>query len=438
MIDSFRYQGLAYRRTSSGTVGVRFDRNFRNPGEEISIPSVALSYSGKEYHVTSVDDRGFYMATTLVGLTIPGSVVEVGEEAFASCVNLKYVKIKEGVQILHTEAFCRCKSLTEIFIPASITTIDEEVFRECFSLKKIIVSDDSAYFSSYNGSLYNKDKTELVLHAPANGGTFRLPSTVRTIRQSAFRWSLHLEAIEVGEDSKSFRTIDGLLYDKSLTRLMHCPPNRRGDVVVTNGVTIIGQDAFLYCEHIRSITLPDSLNEIEQGGFISCGMLHSIVLPEKLKIIGSDAFRHCYAISSVTVHAKNPPDCDHYCTFSSSTHSNATLYVPLGSKLAYSSAPEWKDFKDIVEKDFSKEELRIEEGSVTVNMHNGKVLIKGLTCEVIVSSYSGKEVYTLNTEIELSKISVPEDHICEIKVGNKSLKFQNGDSSVIPSSDCTD
>lgn len=422
-MNSFEYLGLSYRKTSDNTVSVSGLKGMWGDRGKIIIPSTVTAYAGKEFNVTGVDRYAFHTVLSATELVIPGSVVEISEAAFESCVSLKDVTIGEGVQILRYNAFCRCKGLNEIYIPASVSTIEEGAFNECLFLERIIVNQANANFCSIDGSLYSKDKTELVLCAPAKKGTLRIPSTVRNIRPTALEWSLQLESVEVEDGSESFRSIDGLLYDKDVTRLIYCPEGRSGSVIIADSVKTIGKEAFLFTENIKKITIPEGLEEIEWGGFSGCSILHSIVLPAELKVIGNDAFHSSCHLDSITIHAKTPPDCSSGSVFCYSAYKNATLYVPRGTKAAYSSAPEWKEFKDIVEMDLATEECKLEDGTISINLLKREVIIKGLDCEVIVSSSTGQQIYKMNINGGSSVIHVPQKHSCELKAGNSSLKI---------------
>ena len=64
-------------------------------------------------------------------------------------------------------------------------------------------------------------------------------------------------------------------------------------VVIEDGVTSIGDDAFCNCDSLTSITLPDSLTSIGDEAFLSCNGLTSITLPDSLTSIGDMAFSYC-------------------------------------------------------------------------------------------------------------------------------------------------
>jgi hypothetical protein len=70
-------------------------------------------------------------------------------------------------------------------------------------------------------------------------------------------------------------------------------------VDIPEGVTSIGSRAFAYSDALTSVGLPNSLKQIEHAVFSNCHKLASINIPEGVTVIGTYAFRACYALPSV-------------------------------------------------------------------------------------------------------------------------------------------
>ncbi len=69
-------------------------------------------------------------------------------------------------------------------------------------------------------------------------------------------------------------------------------------VIINEGVTSIGNNAFYHCSNIKDITLPESLASIGSGAFKECHCLRDVVVPGGVKTIRFDAFAHCYHLRS--------------------------------------------------------------------------------------------------------------------------------------------
>ncbi|MDE7122349.1 MAG: leucine-rich repeat domain-containing protein [Oscillospiraceae bacterium] len=72
-------------------------------------------------------------------------------------------------------------------------------------------------------------------------------------------------------------------------------------IILKNGVTTIGSNAFSYCTALTSITIPDSVTAIEEGAFSYCESLASVTIPDSVITIGSHAFFGCTALKSITI-----------------------------------------------------------------------------------------------------------------------------------------
>lgn len=63
-------------------------------------------------------------------------------------------------------------------------------------------------------------------------------------------------------------------------------------VILSNGITEIGDKAFKGCSGIEKIVLPESVKKIGYSAFEGCFCLKEIILPSRIKV-GEDAFRDC-------------------------------------------------------------------------------------------------------------------------------------------------
>jgi hypothetical protein len=81
-----------------------------------------------------------------------------------------------------------------------------------------------------------------------------------------------------------------------------------------------------------------------------CSGLTSITIPNSVTSIGEYAFYRCSGLTAIYSYIENPTSSTG-ANFDSSNYSNATLYVPYGTKDKYLSTTGWKDFVNIVEMD---------------------------------------------------------------------------------------
>ena len=71
------------------------------------------------------------------------------------------------------------------------------------------------------------------------------------------------------------------------------------NIVIPNGVKVIGQDAFSGAETLNSVTLPKTLVSIGNGAFSDCINLKTLYFPETLKEIDDYAFYNCVNLKDI-------------------------------------------------------------------------------------------------------------------------------------------
>ncbi|MBE5957899.1 MAG: leucine-rich repeat domain-containing protein [Lachnospiraceae bacterium] len=111
----------------------------------------------------------------------------IQEQAFDGCFSLKKVIIPKSLEKIDTKAFQACFSIPSINIPKKVDKIGDNAFAYCGSLKSITVDRENKYYTSMDGNLYNKAKTNLIKYAVGKTKTdFNVPNTVQTISPGAF------------------------------------------------------------------------------------------------------------------------------------------------------------------------------------------------------------------------------------------------------------
>ena len=177
----------------------------------IVIPET-ITYEGREYRVTSIDEFAFEDCTSLTSINIPNSVTSIRYYAFYSCSGLTSITIPNSVTSIGGWAFYMCSSLTSINIPDGISTINVSTFSGCSSLTSI-----------------------------------NIPNSVTSIGNSAFENCSSLTSINIpdGVPTINVSTFSGC---SSLT-----------SITIPNSVTFIDRSAFVKCTSLTSITIQNPI-----------------------------------------------------------------------------------------------------------------------------------------------------------------------------------
>ena len=169
-----------------------------------------------------------------------------------------------------------CVNLTSITIPKSVTSIGSGVFDGCNNLTvylesgSTLTSNDLGVNESKIGSYWVEDNLTWKLDAD---GTLTISGT-------------------------------GAMKDYDYNNNPSPANQKKGSVkkvVIKDGVTSIGKDAFKNCSNLKSITILDSVTSIGDFAFSDCSSLTSITIPDSVTSIGDFAFSGCSSLTSITI-----------------------------------------------------------------------------------------------------------------------------------------
>ncbi|MBR3433629.1 MAG: leucine-rich repeat protein [Bacteroidaceae bacterium] len=230
------------------------------------IPS-SVTYEAVNYAVTAVGDGGFN-GTGITSVTIPASVLNIGNAAFQACGSLASITIED--------------SETPLTMPG---TWYERPFWS--PATTIYIGRDLTLTGGENNPLtYDAISVEF-------------GPKVTTINPALFYGNSHLASITIrsGVTTISESAFYSCGQDEGVTETV---------VSMGSNVTSIGANAFRDCPKLKSLTLPSKLTTIGNNAFNGSG-LTSVTIPASVMNIGDYAFQNCGSMTSITIEDSETP-----------------------------------------------------------------------------------------------------------------------------------
>jgi len=130
--------------------------------------------------------------------------------------------------------------------------------------------------------------------------------TVTGVCGDNLTWSYDTSTATLTISGTGHMTNYGETYNSSAETFTTTAPwsnyyNSMKNVVISYGVTSIGDWAFSCCSSLTSVTIGNSVTTIGDYAFSSCTSLTSVTIPDSVTSIGYEAFSGCSSLASVTI-----------------------------------------------------------------------------------------------------------------------------------------
>lgn len=230
-----------------------------------------------------INNDAFRHCTELSTIVLTENIKHIGSDAFRNCTKLNDINIPKKLEVIQIGAFTNCtanfsvnpenhffSSLDGVLfnkggdllifcpssksgtyeIPLAVKKIENYAFQECTSLNEVTI---------------NSNVTEI-------GGLVFFKSKVH---------------VTVQNSNQHYSSEDGLLFNKEKTQLIYCPNTKTGTYEIPNSVESIHANAFNSCK-IRTIKIPESVSKISNQAFHSCSELNAIYNFRQIPVSLSD------------------------------------------------------------------------------------------------------------------------------------------------------
>lgn len=246
------------------------------PEEFVIENGVLTAYNGTAVdvvvpdEVTAIGEKAFYRCSKIVSVSLPYGVTSIGDYAFYGCYDLADIDIPESVTSIGSRAFSYCYDLTEVYLPDSVEELGTYVFSGCNQLASVRLPLYIAEFP--NGTFSNCDAlTKITIPGAvtsfADFNAFEETTTVRCYQGSyADVWAREegftVEYID-NACTTSFTLPASLtaIEDEAFIGLA------AEQIIIPDGVTSIGEYAFMDCRELMQLHIPQSVTEIADTAF---------------------------------------------------------------------------------------------------------------------------------------------------------------------------
>lgn len=320
--------------------------------KEVKLPSSLTTIGDEAFHscsslkeiqlpvgLTELGHGAFQNCSSLEKIEIPEGVSCIHASSFSSCVNLTSVKLSNQLTKLEIYAFDRT-GLISITIPNSVVEIGDHAFEECKKLESVTLPNTLTYISQ---NLFEGCSALKAISIPecvatiqsgafANSGlkTIILNDGLLSIDNSAFGGCKSLTTVKIPESV--------FFLGKEVFRDCFNLTNAN----IPKGINTISAGLFWGCKSLNSIDIPDSVERIEEWAFSGCISLTSVVIPEKVSFLGANVFHSSTGLKHATILPKTPPTCENNGAFYNTNE--CPIYVPKASVDSYKKAMFWNEW----------------------------------------------------------------------------------------------
>ena len=259
-------------------------------------PNISSVTLPTDQHLYEIGPGAFGDCTSLTSIDIPMSVNKINDGAFAGCSNLASVTLGYGDGAKFTIGKDVFPATTTIIVPA--TGLQSYLQASSWSAYA-----DKVISTGYCGKVI-KDQNEQIIADNSHNVIWTLAKNTGDQIEGNEPLTLTISKNpEVTAEGADFSMADGWPFndgdggiDEVTTALSIT------QAVISDGVTGIGENAFMNCENMATVSIPSSVTSIGTGAFVECKSLTSnITIPDGVTVINNSTFNGCAKLTTVVL-----------------------------------------------------------------------------------------------------------------------------------------
>jgi len=278
--------------------------------------------------VADIGNSAFSGCTSLREVTLPQSLTTIGYSVFSDCETLTAVHLPDSLTSVGTQLFSGCTALTDVTLPAGMTDLPSSTFYGCVSLTDISLPQGLASIGSYafdgctalRSIILPQSLTALgtqAFYGCTSLASLSIPDVLTSVGSNALPGTILLyadpdSAAAVALTAASHRFCTPGYEDFRLTAsdsddgtrtitLAQCTMQDRKQVVIPEGIHVIGNSVFANWTELASVTFPSTLREIGDYAFRYCSAISSLSIPEGLTTLGRYSLGDCTGLASISL-----------------------------------------------------------------------------------------------------------------------------------------